>query len=177
MTVMPKYNYVAMDSRGKETKGTLEVTSQNEAITRVKEMGLFPTKIVEVEKESQGKGGQKGQGQLPARRRARRRAESMQYQDQDSRAERPGKIKGVDDIHAPVGDVGGRRLAAVARLARAGKTGAKSDLQKHHWRAWRCRSKAAAHFPKVWRSTPRFLIGFSLTWSKPANWAVCWKLC
>ena len=47
---MPKYNYVAMDSRGKETKGTLEVTSQNEAIGRVKEMGLFPTKIVEVEK-------------------------------------------------------------------------------------------------------------------------------
>src|SRR5580765_3552826 len=47
---MPKYNYVAMDSHGKETKGTLEVASQNEAIGRVKEMGLFPTKIVEVEK-------------------------------------------------------------------------------------------------------------------------------
>jgi type IV pilus assembly protein PilC len=47
---MPKFNYVAMDARGKETKGTLEVTNQNEAITRVKEMGLFPTKIVETEK-------------------------------------------------------------------------------------------------------------------------------
>jgi type IV pilus assembly protein PilC len=47
---MPKFNYVAMDSRGKETKGTLEVASQNEAIGRVKEMGLFPTKIVEIEK-------------------------------------------------------------------------------------------------------------------------------
>src|ERR1041384_7971766 len=47
---MPKYSYVAMDSHGKETKGTLEVNSQNEAIGRVKEMGLFPTKIVEVEK-------------------------------------------------------------------------------------------------------------------------------
>src|SRR3954464_2815638 len=58
---MPKYNYVAMDSRGKETKGTLEVASQNEAITRVKEMGLFPTKIVEIDKikekpEKEGKG-------------------------------------------------------------------------------------------------------------------------
>jgi type IV pilus assembly protein PilC len=39
-----------MDARGKETKGTLEVTNQNEAIGRVKEMGLFPTKIVEVDK-------------------------------------------------------------------------------------------------------------------------------
>ena len=47
---MPKYNYVAMDARGKETKGTLEVTNQNEAIGRVKEMGLVPTKIIEVDK-------------------------------------------------------------------------------------------------------------------------------
>src|SRR5215831_10828858 len=48
---MPKFSYVAMDSHGKESKGTLEVPSQNEAIGRVKEMGLFPTKIVEVDKE------------------------------------------------------------------------------------------------------------------------------
>ena len=47
---MPKFSYVAMDSKGKETKGTLDVNSQNEAINRVKEMGLFPTKIVEVDK-------------------------------------------------------------------------------------------------------------------------------
>src|ERR1051326_1405440 len=47
---MPKFNYVAMDSRGKETKGTLEVTNQNEAIGRLKEMGFFPTKVVEIDK-------------------------------------------------------------------------------------------------------------------------------
>jgi type IV pilus assembly protein PilC len=47
---MPKYNYVAMDAHGKESKGTLEVASQNEAIGRIKEMNLFPTKIVEVDK-------------------------------------------------------------------------------------------------------------------------------
>jgi type IV pilus assembly protein PilC len=50
---MPKYNYVAMDAHGKETKGTLEVATQNEAIGRVKEMGLFPTKIVEVDKNKE----------------------------------------------------------------------------------------------------------------------------
>src|SRR5215813_12313945 len=50
---MLKYNYVAMDPHGKETKGTLEVASQNEAIGRVKEMGLFPTKIVEIDKVAQ----------------------------------------------------------------------------------------------------------------------------
>ena len=47
---MPRYNYIAMDAHGKETKGAIEVASQNEAISRVKEMGLFPTKIVESEK-------------------------------------------------------------------------------------------------------------------------------
>src|SRR2546428_5268169 len=49
-SAMPKFNYVAMDSRGKETKGTLEVNTQNEAIGRLKEMGFFPTKVVEVDK-------------------------------------------------------------------------------------------------------------------------------
>ncbi|MBI2947105.1 MAG: type II secretion system F family protein [Verrucomicrobia bacterium] len=47
---MPKFNYVAMDSRGKEIKDTIEVANQNEAIGRLKEMGLFPTKVVEAGK-------------------------------------------------------------------------------------------------------------------------------
>ena len=44
---MPKFNYVAMDSRGKETKGTVEAASQTEAAGRIKEMHFFPTKVVE----------------------------------------------------------------------------------------------------------------------------------
>ena len=51
---MPKYDYVALDNRGKETKGTVEAASQNEAIGRVKDMQLFPTKITESEKEDKG---------------------------------------------------------------------------------------------------------------------------
>lgn len=47
---MPRFSYVAMDQKGRETKGVLEVANQNEAIGRVKEMGLFPTKIVELDK-------------------------------------------------------------------------------------------------------------------------------
>ena len=73
---MPKYNYVAMDAHGKETKGTLEVASQNEAIGRVKEMGLFPTKIVEIDKvkeKGDKKGGAAGKGGGKARPRARAR--------------------------------------------------------------------------------------------------------
>lgn len=57
---MPKFNYVAMDSRGKETKGSLDVASQNEAIGRLKEMGFFPTKVVEAEKTKDTKADSKG---------------------------------------------------------------------------------------------------------------------
>ncbi len=51
---MAKFNYVAMDSRGKETKGVLEVGSQAEAISRLKEMGFFPTKVAEADKPKEG---------------------------------------------------------------------------------------------------------------------------
>src|SRR5258708_2637430 len=69
---MPKYNYVAMDAHGKETKGTLEVATQNEAIGRVKEMGLFPTKIVEVDKaKEKEKGAVDKKGKPAARAKAK----------------------------------------------------------------------------------------------------------
>ena len=53
---MPKYTYVALDARGNETKGGIEAASQNEAIGRVKEMGLFPTKINEADKDDKAAG-------------------------------------------------------------------------------------------------------------------------
>src|ERR1039457_4412597 len=56
---MPKYDYIALDQHGKETKGSIEVGSQNEAIGRVKEMGLFPTKIVEAERSHEKSAGKK----------------------------------------------------------------------------------------------------------------------
>ncbi len=39
--------YTAMDSQGRESTGVLEAETQNEALQKVKEMGLFPTRIVE----------------------------------------------------------------------------------------------------------------------------------
>ena len=53
---MPKYNYVALDARGNETKGSIDAGSQNEAIGRVKEMGFFPTKITEADKDKPADG-------------------------------------------------------------------------------------------------------------------------
>ena len=73
---MPKYNYVALDSRGKETKGTIEVASQNEAIGRVKEMGLFPTKIVEADKAQEKAAGKKAKAKAPRPAAAKKAARS-----------------------------------------------------------------------------------------------------
>ena len=71
---MPKYNYDAMDARGKKSRGTLEVGSQNEAIGRIRDMGLFPTNVVEdkgggkaadaITKKPAKKGGKKAGGAL-----------------------------------------------------------------------------------------------------------------
>lgn len=56
---MPKFKYEAMDAKGKETKGELEVASQAEAISRLKEMGFLPTKVVEAAKPKETKAAKK----------------------------------------------------------------------------------------------------------------------
>ena len=42
---MPKFAYVAVDSAGKETRGTIEAPNQAQAVAKVRGQGLFPTAI------------------------------------------------------------------------------------------------------------------------------------
>jgi type IV pilus assembly protein PilC len=42
---MSTYAYVAVDPQGTEARGTLDVADQSEALRRIKQMGLFPTKV------------------------------------------------------------------------------------------------------------------------------------
>jgi len=44
---MSNYSYTAIDPRGSETRGILDVADQSEAVRRIREMGLFPTKVLE----------------------------------------------------------------------------------------------------------------------------------
>jgi type IV pilus assembly protein PilC len=74
---MPKFSYVAMDQKGKEQKGTIEVATQNEAIGRVKEMGLFPTKIVEVDKVKAKSTGKSGGAAKAAGKKAKGKGKGM----------------------------------------------------------------------------------------------------
>ena len=48
---MPKFDYVAMDAKGKEVTGTLESENQTAAYSRLREMGYFTTSIVEAGKD------------------------------------------------------------------------------------------------------------------------------
>src|SRR5690348_611874 len=45
---MASYSYIAIDPRGSETRGSIDVANQYEALRRIKEMGLFPTEVVTV---------------------------------------------------------------------------------------------------------------------------------
>jgi len=59
--VMPKFSYVALDPRGKEITGVLESENTTAAVSRIREMGYFPTNVAEADKASAKKGG-KGSG-------------------------------------------------------------------------------------------------------------------
>jgi len=45
---MPRYMYTAMDGRGKEQKGKIDADNEQDAASKLKQMGLFPTSISEV---------------------------------------------------------------------------------------------------------------------------------
>jgi len=51
---MSNYSYEAVDAGGLKIEGKLEVVDQNEAIRRLKEMGLFPVRIVEGRGQKRG---------------------------------------------------------------------------------------------------------------------------
>src|SRR6478752_2675334 len=44
---MNTYAYEAVNAAGLSSTGCLEVATQNEAVRRIKEMGLFPTRVTE----------------------------------------------------------------------------------------------------------------------------------
>src|SRR5947199_9621431 len=44
---MPRYNYVALDTRGQEASGLVEAASTNAAISQLRQAGYFPTSVME----------------------------------------------------------------------------------------------------------------------------------
>jgi type IV pilus assembly protein PilC len=67
---MPRYAYVALDSRGQESTGSVEAPSNNEAIGQLRQAGYFPTSVHEEGKD--GSAGQKARRSTTAPRAARK---------------------------------------------------------------------------------------------------------
>jgi type IV pilus assembly protein PilC len=57
---MPKFTYTAFDPKGKEMSGSVEAANQQEAIGRVREMGLFPSSVIEAGAQKEKKAAKKG---------------------------------------------------------------------------------------------------------------------
>ncbi|NQT94212.1 MAG: type II secretion system F family protein, partial [Lentisphaerae bacterium] len=45
---MPRFRYVAMDSKGGETEGVLDAENQSQALAAIRSKGFFPTRVVEM---------------------------------------------------------------------------------------------------------------------------------
>ena len=54
---MPKFAYIAVDSAGKESRGTIEAPNQAQAVAKVRSQGLFPTAIGAAGGADAGSGG------------------------------------------------------------------------------------------------------------------------
>jgi type IV pilus assembly protein PilC len=64
---MPRFEYVALDSRGQESTGVVEAASSNDAIGQLRQAGFFPTNVYE---EGRG-GGRDGKASKRAEKKAR----------------------------------------------------------------------------------------------------------
>jgi type IV pilus assembly protein PilC len=57
---MPRFEYIALDARGSESRGVLEAGNQNEVVNQLRQSGYFPTSVVP-----------EGQGPKPAKGKAK----------------------------------------------------------------------------------------------------------
>ncbi len=64
---MPKFSYVALDTRGKEISGVLESENTTSAVSRIREMGYFPTNVAETDKVPAKKGAKTPGSAAPGR--------------------------------------------------------------------------------------------------------------
>ena len=70
---MPKFSYVALDTRGKEISGVLESENTTAAVSRRRKMGYFPTNVAEADKVPAKKGAKTPGGSARREARPRRR--------------------------------------------------------------------------------------------------------
>src|SRR5436190_6770691 len=61
-----KFEYIALDARGQESRGVIEASNQNDAVSQLRQQGYFPTNVVEEGKGVIPKGNKKQQKAIKA---------------------------------------------------------------------------------------------------------------
>ena len=59
---MANFQYIALDSRGEQTTGTVKANNETEAVASLRGQGLYPTQVVEEGKGTLAGGGKKKGG-------------------------------------------------------------------------------------------------------------------
>ncbi len=63
---MPKFEYIALDARGQESRGVMEASNPNDVVGQLRQSGYFPTSVVEEGKGGGGKTSKKTQKAIQA---------------------------------------------------------------------------------------------------------------
>ena len=63
---MAKFEYIALDARGQETRGVIDASSQNDAVGQLRQQGYFPTNVAEEGKGAVPKANKKQQKAMRA---------------------------------------------------------------------------------------------------------------
>lgn len=152
---MPVFQYTALDSQGVEVKDEVEALSEKEAISKIRNMGYFPTKV-----RTRGvlkKPGAKAAIQ-PKRRRGAGGKVRVKHIVQFAR-----QLSTLQDAGLPI-------LRSLESL--------RSNSGREHLRGslamWPMTSRAAQRSRKQWPDSRELLTACSSVWSPPAKQVVCW---
>ena len=127
---MPRFNYVALDSRGQEASGVIEADSQSEAVGHLRQAGFFPKAIAE-----EGKGGKMAKAVKAATRQAASPKKPSDNYPSVSRA-KDGQGENPDDFHSANCDTDRRGSPPSAWIDCAGQAGARSGAEESDRQSW-----------------------------------------
>ena len=141
---MPKFSYTAVDARGKQANGIVEANDQNDAIAQIRQLGFYPQRLDEAQ------GGHEAAVAAETSRRSKRAA-----------ARSRSKILTIFTRQlATLIEAGLPLLRSLNTLAKQERNPVMRNTMTQLARRW----KAAALFPRRWRSTRAFSTSSTSTW-------------
>ena len=146
---MGVFAYEAMNSSGQEVKDEIEAATPEEAISKIRSKGYFPTKVRE-----------KAQKKLAKKKGAAGDAAPLQKKRKMPISIGGVPRKAVGQFHPAALHAAGRRVCRSCAACKFWKTSRNPDFSKRSSAAWRTKSKAVGRSPMPWPNSPRPLTSF-----------------